>query len=197
MHEEKAALQAVGALTIQESLNQVELLQSLQNHQEQLSSRLEDRLQLNLVQALAQYGNMEREEEARLAQLNDPNGAVPRTQVNAVQNTVTDPILTALQNLSTQLAALTTAQQANNGGRNGGGNGGGGNNDPNGGGGQNNNINPRTGRPYRRYCWTHGCCAHWSRNCNNKAQGHKDNATFRNRLGGSNRNCLPTPPNQD
>ena len=24
-----------------------------------------------------------------------------------------------------------------------------------------NNINPKTGQPYKRYCWICGCCPHW------------------------------------
>ena len=51
-------------------------------------------------------------------------------------------------------------------------------------------INPRTGQPYRRYCWTCGCCPHWSKNCPKKSKGHKNEATFSNRMGGSNKNCL-------
>ena len=50
----------------------------------------------------------------------------------------------------------------------------------------NKNINPKTGKPYKRYCWSCGCCDHWGRNYQNKKLGHKDKATFQNRLGGSN-----------
>ena len=39
-----------------------------------------------------------------------------------------------------------------------------------------------------RYCWTHGACDHWGRNCRNKANGHKDEATFQNMMGGNTRN---------
>ena len=53
-----------------------------------------------------------------------------------------------------------------------------------------NNDNAKKKQP-KRYCWTHGCCAHWSSNCENPKPGHKKEATFRNRLGGSNKNCLP------
>ena len=41
----------------------------------------------------------------------------------------------------------------------------------------------------RKYCWTHGSCFHSSKQCTNKADGHKDEATFRNRMAGSNKNC--------
>ena len=52
-------------------------------------------------------------------------------------------------------------------------------------------INLKTGRQCRRYCYTCICCNHWGRNCKNKGSNHKDEATFRNRMGGSNKNCLP------
>ena len=51
-------------------------------------------------------------------------------------------------------------------------------------------INPKTGMPWKHYCWTCGCCPHWGKNCPRKAKGHKNNATFKNRMGGSNKNCL-------
>ncbi|GFH49736.1 hypothetical protein CTEN210_06212 [Chaetoceros tenuissimus] len=44
--------------------------------------------------------------------------------------------------------------------------------------------NPRT-RRYTEYCWTHGACNHKSPECRNKAEGHKDEATKNNRMGGS------------
>ena len=35
------------------------------------------------------------------------------------------------------------------------------------------------------YCWTHGVCRHKGKGCPNKRKGHKDDATFDNRMGGS------------
>ena len=40
-----------------------------------------------------------------------------------------------------------------------------------------------------QYCWTHGGCAHPSDKCAAKAQGHKNNATFDNKMGGSKAFC--------
>ena len=40
---------------------------------------------------------------------------------------------------------------------------------------------PRT----NHYCWTHGACGHPSDQCNNPANGHQYNATFRNQMGGN------------
>ena len=42
----------------------------------------------------------------------------------------------------------------------------------------------------RAYCWTHGACAHTSGECNHKAEGHKNDATFKNTLGGSTKGCF-------
>ena len=42
-----------------------------------------------------------------------------------------------------------------------------------------------------KYCWTHGWCNHFGRDCCSKAEGHKDEATKENRMGGSTRNLLP------
>ena len=46
---------------------------------------------------------------------------------------------------------------------------------------------------FKKYCWTHGACAHTSKECNHKATGHKDDATFHNLLGGSTKNCYMLP----
>ena len=48
-------------------------------------------------------------------------------------------------------------------------------------------VPPRFQRNH--YCWSHGNCAHDSKDCMRKFQGHQDAATFENRMGGSNKNC--------
>ena len=40
-----------------------------------------------------------------------------------------------------------------------------------------------------KYCHTHGACAHESKYCKNKRPGHKDEATFENKLDGSTAFC--------
>ena len=40
-----------------------------------------------------------------------------------------------------------------------------------------------------QYCWTHGGCAHAGNKCTNKAPGHKDAATFDDKMGGSKAFC--------
>ena len=41
----------------------------------------------------------------------------------------------------------------------------------------------------KQYCWSHGSCAHSGKDCRMKREGHKDEATFTNLLGGSTKNC--------
>ena len=45
-------------------------------------------------------------------------------------------------------------------------------------------------RFYNRYCWSCGGCDHWGRNCPNKQQGHVDQASFKDKQGGSTANCF-------
>ena len=47
----------------------------------------------------------------------------------------------------------------------------------------------RKRRNTTKYCWSHGACAYSSADCNNKKQGHQDEATFKNKMGGSTRFC--------
>ena len=53
-------------------------------------------------------------------------------------------------------------------------------------------VQPRSKKKPRKYCWTHGWCAHAGAECNMKAEGHKDEATLQDRMGGSNRFCPQT-----
>ena len=57
--------------------------------------------------------------------------------------------------------------------------------------------NPSTLRKRKRtdqYCWTHGACAHQSKDCKPtfRKNGHKENATFTNKQGGSTLYCKPS-----
>ena len=46
---------------------------------------------------------------------------------------------------------------------------------------------PRNPDQYK-YCWTHGLCNHFGRDCRSKAEGHQDEAIKENCMGGSVRN---------
>ena len=45
----------------------------------------------------------------------------------------------------------------------------------------------------RKYCWTHGACAHTGSECNHPAEGHKKEATFQDMMGGSTKDCFWLP----
>ena len=51
-------------------------------------------------------------------------------------------------------------------------------------------INTNTGKPYKRYCWSHSCYSHWIRHCKNEKSGHEDEASFKVRFIGSNKSFL-------
>ena len=78
-------------------------------------------------------------------------------------------ILTALQELTKQVANIGNNNSNNN------------NRTIN----NKSSINPCTGRAWRRYYWLCGCCNHWGRNCPNQKPGHQNDASFKDRKGGS------------
>ena len=45
-------------------------------------------------------------------------------------------------------------------------------------------INPKTIKLFKCYFWSCGCCPHWGHTCGNKKSGHKDEARFKDRMGG-------------
>lgn len=78
------------------------------------------------------------------------------------------PLLTQLQTQLSQLVLQNPPRNHRNRNRN-----------------QNPTTEPRTRNDISKYCWSHGACAHNGSDCRNKKPGHKDNATFANKLGGS------------
>jgi hypothetical protein len=57
------------------------------------------------------------------------------------------------------------------------------------GGGRGGNRNNQGRRFTHLYCWSHGACGHKGRDCRWKKEGHKDEASFKNKMGGSMRYC--------
>ena len=53
---------------------------------------------------------------------------------------------------------------------------------------QQGNISNRQRRRNNKYCWTHGGCKHQGSDCTHKAQGHKNEATFANKMRSSTKN---------
>ena len=163
-------LNKVGALKIRDSnINNVNLINEVTEKQQLLADEIREEFSNQLKSTIADA----------MLMLQVPNNIPPsQTDISSTTNDSTHSVNT----LSTMKSMISTIQElkneiaslkANSNNKN---------IDP--------NINPKTGKPWRRYCWTHGCCTHSSRNCPNKAPGHKNNATFKNRQGGSNENCI-------
>ena len=64
---------------------------------------------------------------------------------------------------------------------------------------QNNNNNNNNNNRFKRdkYCWSHGACNHDSKSCRRRLEGHQEEATFNNRMGGSNRFCKKCDDNDN
>jgi hypothetical protein len=195
MRAEYSDLDEVGGLTLNNSiLNQANILQELKSHQEEIAARMENNLKINMIEAMTglcdQYGN---EENCPPTQHHQYPPSEPSDVVNNLSSS-DKAIFQLLKTLQDKVEALSSANHHSSG---------------------NNSstnttstpryspstsanksgplINPNTGKAYRRYCWTHGCCGHWGRHCDNPKPGHKNEANFKDRMGGSNKLCLPVP----
>ena len=109
----------------------------------------------------------------------------PEQSVNATTTNVNQEILQLLRTIQQQ---MTNGQGVN------GGNGTNGGTGANGSGRRGRNRRTPDNASFNRrvrdkYCWTHGGCNHCSSKCSRKAPGHRDEATFDNRMGGSNAFC--------
>ena len=169
------ALKKVGALKIQDSsLNQANIVQELATQQQALAQNLREDFSTQLQTTIQDAMNMFQQQEP----FQQPTVPPPLTDtsssnqsLNSTTSTLTlDTLMTTIQDLKKEISSLknsTTNKDTSD-------------------------INPRTGKPYRRYCWSHGCCTHDGKHCNNRKTGHKEEATFKKRLGGSNYNCMGT-----
>ena len=164
LRKEYNELRQVGALTIQDSKlqPQVNIAATQQNLSEQISSTVANDLRNTIMDAIMALNNTDTAPLEPSAP--QVNAAAQHTdQVDQLTKLVSE-----LQRDIRQLKPRSTPSSSST------------------------EFNPKTGKPWRRYCHTHGCCNHWGRNCKNKASGHKDNATFRNRMGSNDDNCLPS-----
>lgn len=155
----------VGSLSVDNSsLNQANISQELKNHQEQMAEGMEQNLKINMIETLT----------GLCGQLEDNENAPPQAAVNnlAQPNLSDNAMFQLLTSLQNKVEALSKSQNMTSNTRLS---------------GEQDlpTTNPNTGKTYRRYCWTHGCTSHWGRQCKNKKAGHKDDATFKNRMGGS------------
>ena len=86
--------------------------------------------------------------------------------INAATSTNTQ-LMTAIQKLHQQLQSMSTTLTN----------------------GSNGNGSRQRRRNVSKYYWSHGACTHASRDCKKKKPGHKDDATFDDKMGGSTYYC--------
>jgi len=172
------ALREVGALAIKDSeLHYANMVKDVTDHQEKMAedikSTLQDQLNTSLLEALMVT------QSQSMPSLEEMSNVTPPSINSASSSSTIESLLTIIKNLENKVDNLTVNAAGKNG-----------NNLQN----YNSNkdlINPKTGKEWKRYCWTHGCCPHKGVDCPTKAAGHKDEANFKNRMGGSNKNCFP------
>ena len=118
-------------------------------------------------------------------EVNNSNSVPPPDSANAATRTSTtagsnrdDELAAMFRAMTTQLTTMNSRITDILGQNNGAGRGGG--DRPNG---------NRQRRNMRFYCWTHGACNHPGSACRNPKPGHKNEATFEDRMGGSNFYC--------
>ena len=174
MRQEYSDLQDVGGLTINNLLtNQANMIQELKEHQELMTNNLKSEFNSNLMETFRAF-NMIDENHMQSENNNNHNSHDHEEQKMLAMTGDRDPLVelllkqmtsmqTQLQNMSSNTGTpkFTKSDQ----------------------------INPKTGQPWKRYCWSCGCCPHWGKNCPDKKEGHKNDATFKNRMEGSNKNC--------
>ena len=143
-------LKQVGALTVEDSAlnDRANLLQEVTRTQEQfatdLKNDLQEQLKTNMVDAMLLL-------QQQAPHLSDTDtSTVTADSMNSATTTATlQTILNNMKTLQDEIATLKAQPSAPSQ--------------------QDKSINPRTGKPWKRYCWTCGCCPHSSRYCPNKA----------------------------
>lgn len=162
------ALNEVGALTIQDSsINQANLIQELSSQQDRMAQDLKATLQSNILDAMM----MMKSPAADTPFLIEDTSSISSNTLNsATSNATIESLYSIIKDMQTKMDSMTLAP-------------------PNA--AIKDTINPRTGKEWKRYCWTCGCNPHASKDCPVKKPGHQDKATFNNRLGGSDHKCYP------
>ena len=156
----------VGALTIQDSfMYQANMLQQVMTQQDALQENLQhtidNQVKASLAAALSVYTSDETSVDS------EPSNQLVQDMNNVTAPDTTKELLKLIETLTKKEDQLSTQQPSMK------------------------KINSKTGKSYKRYCWSCACCDHWGRHCTCKKSGHKDDATFQNRMGGSNKFCLP------
>ena len=168
MRQEYSDLQDVGGLSVNNTLlNQANILQELKDHQVQISNDMKTEFNANIMQtfqALNMMTNQENEGNFAENEENvDPNNDTE--QFMLAMKGQRDPLLeqlvkqmsamqTQLGNMNNKKSYTTKVTNKENSA-------------------PMDSINPKTGQPWKRYCWSCGCCPHWSKYCTDKKRAIK------------------------
>ena len=163
-------------------LNQANILQELKNHQEEMAVQMEQNLKINTIETMIglceQMGYEEKHPPSNHSNYTHLNAANSANNLSLSDKAIFQ-LLKTLKVEALSTSNNTPYSQVDNSqvDRNKSGT----------------TINTNTGQAYKRYCWSYGCGGHWSRHCENSKPGNKNEANFKDRMGGSNKNCLPIP----
>ena len=176
MRTEHAALDMVGGLSIKDtSLDHANMLQALSSQQEQLA----DSFQRNLFEAFETYAHHDKQKHIQDSYQSDSDkeNELPAELSNMIYNvsskqssnsSADNNILEMLQKMMEKMNKLETKVYTQNTSKK-----------------TSSKLNPKNGKAWKRYCWTCGCCDHWGKFCPQPAAGHKNDATFKDRMNGS------------
>ena len=168
MRDEHADLEQVEGLTQDTSSLNTNLLKAIKENQDNMETRLQQQMKANFMEALGMFAEMENKE-------NIPP-CPPAPAANKMPTTK-DRLLKLFKKMEAKFDAKLEklGSQRNNSTT---------------GGSRDKTINPRTGKSWKRYCWTHGLVSYFGKDCKNKAPGHRDDASFKNHMGGSTKGVL-------
>ena len=174
MREQYDELEAVSALSVEETMNHTDIIEELKLHQEHLSERFETQLKMNLVETLDAYsrGSIEEIQSDNYSKC----GTCPTASESSgsISNVSHDSaVMIMMQKMMERMDNWEKTPNKSNRSNS--------NNSEN----SKENINPKSGKSWKRYCWSCGCCKHWGRNCPSRKAGHRIDATFKDRKGGS------------
>ena len=131
-------------------------------NQDDLQAQIDKHVKSSLICALVDYQEDVSEEPPPLV----PQGGTTETMNNVIEDSTAKTPLQMIEKLAAKIEKMKPQSTQKT-------------------------INPKTGRPYCRYCHSCGCCNHWGKFCPNKMPGHIDSTNFKDRKGGSNEGCLP------
>ena len=111
MREEHERLEEVGALDISESsLNQANIIQSINDKHEELTRKLEHQMKIDFVEVLASYGDLEQRcpTATSISDSSLTSGSVKETVGNVTMDSMMSKLLQSFNELSQKVDELSS-----------------------------------------------------------------------------------------